>query len=138
MERIDAILKRRADVAWRYSRELKEIDEIETPYVASGVKMGWFVYVIRLKKYFTRTQRDVIVKRLEERGIECATYFAPIHLQPFYRKMFGYTPGDFPVTEHTADRTIALPFYSNLQTEKIHYVVGALKQIISNLRRQRQ
>jgi perosamine synthetase len=29
-----------------------------------------------------------------------------IHLRPFYREMFGYKPGDFPVTERVASSTI--------------------------------
>ena len=41
--------------------------------------------------------------------------------------MFGYKEGDFPVTEDVAERTIALPFFSNLKEEQIDYVVEKLK-----------
>jgi len=42
--------------------------------------------------------------------------------------MFGYKEGDFPVTEDVAERTIALPFFSNLKEEQIGYVVEKLKE----------
>jgi len=42
--------------------------------------------------------------------------------------MFGYKEGDFPVTEDVAERTIALPFFSNLKEEQIDYVVEKLKE----------
>lgn len=49
-------------------------------------------------------------------------------LQPFYRKMFGYKEGDFPVTGDVTGRTIALPFFNNLKEEQIDYVVEKLKE----------
>ena len=71
--------------------------------------------------------------KLKEAGIGCNNYFTPIHLQPFYRKMFGYKKGDFPVTEKVSERTIALPFYNNLKEEQIDYVCESLKEIIHSL-----
>jgi len=44
--------------------------------------------------------------------------------------MFGYKEGDFPVTEDVAERTIALPFFSNLKEEQIDYVVEKVKNSI--------
>jgi len=109
---------------------LKSIDGIRPPFCAPNIKIGWFVYVIRLGKEFRRKNRDVIVEKLRKRGIESSNYFSPIHLQPFYRKEFGYKRGDFPVTEHVADRTIALPFYNNLKESEIEFVVDSLKEIL--------
>ena len=65
---------------------------------------------------------------MREGGIECKSCFTPIHSQPFYRKMFGYKEGDFPVIEDVAGRTIALPFFNNLKEEQIDYVVEKLKE----------
>ncbi|HHW02491.1 MAG TPA: hypothetical protein GXX35_06740 [Thermoanaerobacterales bacterium] len=58
----------------------------------------------------------------------CRPYFTPIHLQPFYREMFGCKPGDFPVTERIASSTISLPFYNNLPDEEIDYVVEKVRE----------
>ena len=53
-------------------------------------------------------------------------YFSPLHLQPLYRDMFGYRPGDFPVTERVAASTLALPFSSRLSDDDVRYVAEAL------------
>ena len=87
--------------------------------------MIWIVYVIRLE---SGIDRDRVIRFLREGGIECKPYFTPIHLQPFYRKMFGYKKGVFPVTEDVTGRTIALPFFNNLKEEQIDYVVEKLKE----------
>ena len=125
MERIEEILEKRAKVAGMYGEKLVEVEEVQVPYIAPCVnKMSWFVYVIRLKRGIDRNK---VIKYLNEEGVQCKPYFTPIHLQPFYRKMFGYKEGDFPVTEDVTGRTIALPFFNNLKEEQIDYVVEKLK-----------
>jgi len=133
LERIEEILAKRERVAQMYNERLKDIEGINIPYVSPDVKLSWFVYVIRLDERFTQKQRDQILQELRKRGIGCGNYFSPIHLQPFYREMFGFKEGDFPVTEHVSARTIALPFYNNLREEEIDYVAENLESIIRSL-----
>jgi perosamine synthetase len=73
--------------------------------------------------------------RLHERGIGCAPYFPAIHLQPYYRERFGFTPGVFPICESIADGTLALPFYPGLTTAHIERVAGALEAALPDLPR---
>ncbi len=133
MERINKIFAKRAKVVRIYNDRLKEVSEIELPYISKDAKMSWFVYVVRLNKSFSRNQRNKILVNLRKKGIGCNNYFSCIHLQPFYRRMFGYKKGDFPVAESNSERTIALPFYNNLQEGKIEYVVSSLKKAIAKI-----
>jgi perosamine synthetase len=126
MERIEEILEKRAKVAEMYGEKLVEVEEVQVPFIAPYVnKMSWFVYVIRLERGIDRNK---VIKYLNEEGVQCKPYFTPIHLQPFYRKMFGHKEGDFPITEDVTERTIALPFFNNLKEEQIDYVVERLKE----------
>jgi len=126
MERIENILEKRAKVAGMYGERLAEVEGIQIPYISPDTtKMSWFVYVIQLDK---KINRDSMIKYLNAEGVQCKPYFTPIHLQPFYRKMFGFKEGDFPITEDVSSRTIALPFFSNLKEEQIDYVVEKLKE----------
>lgn len=134
LERIDEILAKRERVAKLYNERLKEIEEITIPQFEENKKISWFVYVVRLIYKYSKENRDLILNKLKEKGIGCSNYFSPIHLQPFYRKMFGYKKGDFPVTERVSERTIALPFFNNLKEDQIDYVCENLKTIIFSLR----
>ena len=71
------------------------------------------------------------MKYLLNQGIECRPYFTPIHLQPFYQEMFGFQPGDFPITEEVSNTTLALPFYNNLTEKEIDYVLNHLEKAVS-------
>ena len=133
LSRIKEILTKREKVADLYNQKLKSIPEIEIPYVAPNVKMSWFVYVIRLSEKYSQQDRDKIIEKMAKKGIQCGTYFQPIHLQPFYRKLYSYKSGDFPICESVAQRTIVLPFHNNLKEREINYVVKNLRGIISRL-----
>ena len=130
LKRIDEILAKREKVAKLYNEKLAEIDELILPQSERNKKISWFVYVVRLIDKFSRKDRDLILGKLKEKGIGCSNYFVPIHLQPFYQKMFGYKTGDFPATERVAKRTIALPFYNNLKEEEINFVCNCLKEVL--------
>jgi perosamine synthetase len=130
LDRLEEIINKRNRVAQQYNQKLEEIEEVEIPYIADYVtRLSWFVYVIRLKNGINR---DQVMQYLNQEGVQCKPYFTPIHLQPFYGKMFGYKEGDFPVTEDVARRTIALPFFNHLKEEQIDYVVKKLKEGIKN------
>jgi len=125
MERIEEILEKRARVAGMYRERLAEVEGVQIPFISPYVsKMSWFVYVIQLDK---KINRDSMIKYLNAEGVQCKPYFTPIHLQPFYRKMFGFKEGDFPITEDVTGRTIALPFFNNLREEQVEYVVNKIK-----------
>ncbi len=133
LERIESILAKREQVACLYDIRLRDMEEIRVPFSSPEMKRSWFVYVVVLADRYSAENRDSILKQLKEREIGCSNYFTPIHLQPFYRKMFGFKEGDFPITEHVSKRTIALPFYSNLGEQEIDFVVQSLKEIIAGL-----
>jgi perosamine synthetase len=134
LSRLNEILTARACVARLYDEALDGFDEIVRPQIAEpDAKISWFVYVVRLGDEFDRSDRDRVIADLKSQGIGCRNYFPPIHLQPLYRREFGYAPGRFPITEHVADRTIALPFFNRLSESEVGYVCKALKKAVRSL-----
>lgn len=132
IERIHEILKARNDVAKMYKDVLsKELPEIILPCEdADGLSRSWFVYVVQLPHKYSEEQRNSVIHHLRERGIGCNCYFPPIHLQPFYKELYGYKEGDFPVTECVSKRSIALPFFNKLSEENIKIVTQELKEAV--------
>ncbi len=130
LARLDDLLERRARVAEHYRRQLADCSALVLQHIRPDVCMSWFVFVVRLADDFDSTDRDRVLRELQARGIGCSNYFVPIHLQPFYRDRFGYRVGDFPICEHVAARTLALPFHANLSPEDVDEVCGELKAIL--------
>jgi len=134
MKRINEIIKKRNRVASLYDKKLKDVKDLSIPFIKPGNKLSWFVYVVKLNKNFSGKKRDAIIIEMIKRGISCSNYFQAIHLQPLYKKTFGYKGGEFPITEDSSKRTLALPFYNDLSENEIDYVVKNLKEIIKDIK----
>ncbi|ABS60520.1 DegT/DnrJ/EryC1/StrS family aminotransferase [Fervidobacterium nodosum] len=129
MKRIDDIIGKRDKVAQRYNYLLSNL-EVKTPVVKEYVtKMSWFVYVVQLPESVNRQKRKKIMEYLENNGIQVRNYFEPVHLQKPYREL-GWKEGMLPITESVAERTLALPFYTDLIQEDQEYVVEKLKEAL--------
>jgi len=123
LKRINEILRKRKRTALLYNKKLKGVEGLEF----FKNKGSWFVYIVVLDKKYNR---DKIIKKMAEKGVACSNYFWPIHLQPFYKKKFGFKKGSFPIAENVSKRTLALPFYSGLKEKEIDFVVKTLKKLL--------
>lgn len=136
LKRLPSFVEKRCQVAAWYREELNLCSaDVIVPREQEGVSPSWFVEVIRLSDRYGQRERDFLLSHLRSHGIGCNTYFPPIHLQPFYRKTFGFHAGNFPMTEHVAERTLALPFATDLSREEVVTVCSILKDGLSHLSR---
>lgn len=128
MKKIENIIQKRNEIALQYQKLLQDIEGIQLLSPMRYVtKMSWFVYVIRVQN----NRRDELMHKLNEKGIQTKTYFyPPIHLQPFYKQLFGYKEGDFPVAEGVAKETLAIPFFTQMTSTEIHQVAEAIKETL--------
>ncbi|MGQ9928044.1 MAG: DegT/DnrJ/EryC1/StrS family aminotransferase [Chloroflexaceae bacterium] len=130
VQRLDELLARRAQVAHWYNQRLADLELLERPFIAPNTTaMSWFVYVVRIK---APASRDHVMRRLAEVGVPSRPYFTPIHLQPFYQSRFGYRRGDFPVTEHLGDASLALPFSGVISEDQVDYVCVQLRRCLTS------
>jgi len=129
LERLDAMLADRARVAGWYREALAGVhEELELPCADSGGDVrGWFVFVVQLPR---SADRDATIGALRERGVQSKPYLPAIHLMSFYREVYGHRPGEFPVAEDVAARSIALPFFPALAQAQVEEVARALRSVL--------
>lgn len=135
MKRIDEIIAKRRKVKETYDAQFKDLFEkgvLIPQEVPEDCFLSPFVYVLRMADRFDQNHRDGLLKFLRKKGIGCSNYFTPIHLQPPYRDL-GWKPGDMPVTEKVSERTIALPFFNNLDEDRITIITTAVKNAFGDL-----
>jgi perosamine synthetase len=128
LERRAEMIAGRSRVVAAYRRALDGCDWVRLPAAGGGEEVDWFVFVVRLD---SRIDRAGVMERLAARGVASRPYFAPLHLQPYYRERFGFRPGEFPITERVAASTLALPFSSRLANEDVEYVAAALIDVVT-------
>jgi dTDP-4-amino-4,6-dideoxygalactose transaminase len=128
MSRIDDLLEKRSRVAGWYDARLEKIAGIKKPFIApTTTYTSWFVYVIQLEPGI---ERDMIINDLATNGIPSRPYFSPIHLQDYMVEMFGYRPGDYPVTEKLGGSGLALPFSGVMTEEQVETVCRTIQEIL--------
>jgi perosamine synthetase len=129
LEKLDLLLSMRAEVAARYTDLLAAVEGIEVPAADDADhRRSWFVYVVVLRR---GVDREHVIAELAAEGIETSRYFPPIHLQPYIRERFGFAEGLCPVAEDVSRRTLALPFYPQLEAEDQERVVKALARAVT-------
>jgi len=128
LERLEEMLAGRAAAAALYREALSGLEGLELPCPdTGGEQRGWFVFVVQLPR---GVDRDGAVGALAARGIQSKPYLPAIHLMSFYRERFGHRPGEFPVCEDVAARSVALPFFPQLREEQIERVAGSLAAVL--------
>ena len=130
LQRIEQRHLKRLDVAAKYEAALQPLcDCVEVLRPRKQIKHARHLFVVRLKN----VDRNRVAAEMEARGIGIGIHYRPVHLEPFYRKQYGYMPGECPVAEDAAAQILSLPFYPELNEEEITRVTGTLADIIKKL-----
>jgi perosamine synthetase len=128
LEKLDRILELRAAAAQRYGELLAGLDGIEPPAADdTDHRRSWFVYVVKLD---AALDRSAVMGALRREGVATAEYVPCIHLQPYMRERFGFGEGLCPIAEDTAARTMALPFFTQIEPEDQARVVDVLASAV--------
>ncbi|MFJ9497465.1 DegT/DnrJ/EryC1/StrS family aminotransferase [Brevibacillus centrosporus] len=126
MERLQELLLKREVAAKRYIRLIEEYNPpVSIPNISPDCKMSWFIFAVILPEC---TNRKLVMDRLKEKGIQTKPYFPSIHLQTSYISRYGFKPGDYPNSEKMSERTLAIPFFTDLTPEEQEYVIHHLSQ----------
>ncbi|HTZ62868.1 MAG TPA: DegT/DnrJ/EryC1/StrS family aminotransferase [Solirubrobacteraceae bacterium] len=128
LQHLDQMLAARARIAGLYREALAGIEDLQLPCEdAPGCKRSWFVFVVQLPR---GVDRDATGIKLAERGIQTKPYLPAIHLMSFYRDRFGHKPGEFPVCEDVAERSLALPFFPEMTEGQVARVARELRVLL--------
>ncbi|MDR6227505.1 DegT/DnrJ/EryC1/StrS family aminotransferase [Desmospora profundinema] len=124
LERLEEILARRADVAKRYIQLLRHYRvPVDLPRIPEACQISWFVFIVILPQGI---QRERVIHHLGSNGIQSRAYFPVIHLQHDFYSRFDFRPGNFPVSETMAERTLAIPFFNQITPKEQEKVIGEL------------
>jgi len=135
LARCEEMWQRRVEIAEEYDKALNSLEAYRTPQVAQDVQHAWHLYVVLVERSALRIHRDQVIEELRQRGIGTSVHFIPLHLHPYYQRVWGYRGGEFPVAEDYFDRCISLPIYPGMTNEDVQYVIEALRDISKQFRR---
>lgn len=124
MDRLDAFVARRHELAQRYEQLLADLP-VTTPWQHQGSYSGMHLYVIRLQLDKTPKTHRQVFESLREQGIGVNLHYIPVHTQPYYQAM-GFSAEDFPEAMGYYREAISLPMFYGLTDEQQDQVIVAL------------
>jgi dTDP-4-amino-4,6-dideoxygalactose transaminase len=128
MQRLDAFVQRRHQLAQRYDQLLASLP-VTTPWQHPDSYSGLHLYVVRLQlDKINQTHRQVF-EALREQGIGVNLHYIPVHTQPHYQRM-GHKVGDYPQSEQYYAEAISLPMFQTLTDAQQDQVVAVLKKVL--------
>jgi len=130
----DAMRQARERIAQQYSDAFSSCDELVIPTVLPDRSTSWHLYILRLRLDGLNKDRNGFIEALHRRGVACSVHFIPLHLQPYYRRAYGYQSGDFPHAEREYDSCLSLPIYPGITETEINYVISAVLNIAAEFR----
>ena len=129
LEKLDDILDRRAEAAARYTDLLAGMDGVRTPVADDpDHHRSWFVYVVEIEP---GVDREAVIAHLDREGIATSRYLPCIHLQAYMRERYGFREGLCPVAEDLSRRTLALPFFTEIDADDQERVVDMLRAAVT-------
>lgn len=125
MDRLDAFVARRHELASRYDELLADMP-VTTPWQHPDSYSGLHLYVIRLQLDNIRKTHRQVFESLRGQGIGVNLHYIPVHTQPYYERM-GFAAKDFPEAMAYYGEAISLPMFQGLTDEQQDEVVRALE-----------
>lgn len=112
LRKLDRIIARRRLLARSYD-ELLEPTGFVPPRVRDGSEHVFQSYVVLMPEG-TAAKRQRCIEYLREQGVEATIGTWHMPLTSYFRKRYGYRPGDFPVTDDVFARSLTLPLHEEL------------------------
>lgn len=127
LRKLDKFIERRRKIVEKYNKAFSELEEITLPPEREYVKPSWHLYCIRVKK-----NRNLVFKKLREKGIGVNVHYIPIYFQPYYRKL-GYKIGACQRAEKYYQETITLPLYPKMSSKNVSFVINKVNETIKEM-----
>ncbi len=124
---INAFISLRNKLAKIYDRELTKIKWIKPQFVENGNLCSYYTYATKLTEE-APMNRNALMQYLKNKGIETSVMYNPVHLQPYYMRLYDHKKGELPVAEDLGNNGLALPLHNRMNAEDVRIVVTALRE----------
>jgi perosamine synthetase len=131
LQRLEVNLARRQALAARYTEAFRWLPEVRVPICRPEVRHAWHLYPVRLELERLRVDRAQMIRALRAEGLGVTVHFIPVHLHPYYQRLFGCREGQYPIAEAAYHRLISLPIFAGMSDEDATDVIEGVTKVIS-------
>lgn len=132
LSRLDAFVARRRAIVARYNQAFAGIPWMVRPGVIPPAKSkhtSWHLYTLKIDFGALGKTRTQVMGELRQKGVNTQVLYIPVHLQPWYRRTYGYGVGKCPVAENFYKHALSLPLYPAMSDREVDRVISAVEEL---------
>jgi perosamine synthetase len=129
LSKLDKFIEERKKWASYYSHELADLDWLQCPSHPEYQEHGWQSYVTLVDESRSPVPRNLIMQRLQDRGISTRPGTHAVHMLGYYSEKYKIQPGDYPGAQLANDCSMAIPLHNKMTEADYAYVVEALHSV---------
>ena len=130
LKKLDHFVQKRCEIAKRYTDSFSNIDYLTIPRVKDAIGHGYHLYPLQIHFEKLSLTKVELFEKMQNAGIYLQVHYIPVHLQPFYQKKYGFTNGDFPISENFYQNEVSLPVYPDLSNDDQGKVIKKIGEYI--------
>ncbi len=135
LAKLPQLQRRRREMVDQYNEAFAGMEGLELPVERPHVESAWHIYPIRLNLDRLTIDRSRFIEELRERNIGSSVHFIPVHIHPYYRDKYSFTPNQFPIAFGAYERLVSLPLSPKLTDNDAADVIEAVEDILEKNRR---
>jgi perosamine synthetase len=141
LRKLTTFIDRRLQIVAQYNEAFTDIPWLTTPKLASwlspniqflisnSLSVSWHLYTALIDFAAIGKTRTEVMAELRAKGVGSQVLYIPVHLQPWYRKTYGYSIGKCPVAEHYYTQALSLPLYPAMTNDHAYQVIEAVSNL---------
>ncbi|KKK59205.1 hypothetical protein LCGC14_3036730, partial [marine sediment metagenome] len=129
MDRIDELVAKKRQIAQWYLEGLQGLEWLQMPVEKPWAINSYWVFAMLVKSGF-HVDRDNLVARLANAGIETRNFFVPMNWQPALHRLGLLRGVSYPIAEDASQRGLYLPNGTTLTKEQVDYVCGWIRSAV--------
>ena len=132
LNRLNQFIERRREIVARYNEAFAGLGWLTCPGLynqADRDHISWHLYTVQIDFSKLGKTRTEVMTVLHQQGISTQVLYIPVHLQPWYRNMYGYEQGKCPVAESYYTRALSLPLFPAMSDNDIAKVISAVRDL---------
>ncbi len=130
LQKLDGFIARRAEIVAQYNEAFDGMPHVVTPHCRAEASPAWHLYVLQLDFEALGCSRTAVQARLRDAGIGTQVHYIPVHLQPYYRRAYGYASGKCPVAEAYYRRCLSLPLFPSMTDADVASVIEGVFRVV--------
>ena len=132
LKKKDKFVKRRKEIAKIYDQFFSEYIIFSIPTIRENSSHAYHLYPLQIDFNEIKISKKKLFNIMKSKNINLQVHYVPVHLHPYYRKMYNFKVGDFPIAEKFYKNEVSLPIYFSLKDRQVYNIINLIKKFCNN------